>query len=78
MKLRNIQITMIVVGSILVALPLINRKVEQYNYVRQLDKIKEYVTKISESNQKCSIEFKEKVIESDCAEPLKVLPQYVY
>lgn len=71
MKLRNIQITMIVVGSILVALPLINRKVEQYNYVRQLDKIKEYVTKISESNQKCSIEFEENIV-SLCNESLKL------
>lgn len=70
MKLRNI--TIIVIGSILVALPFIARKVEQYNYVRQLTNIQEYVTRISDSKQKCTIEFKENVITSDCAESLKL------
>lgn len=71
MKLRNIQVTIIVIGSLLVALPFVSRIKEQYNYVQELDRIKEYVTKISESNQKCSIEFKENII-SSCEGELKL------
>ncbi|MBL1208295.1 hypothetical protein [Geminocystis sp. GBBB08] len=62
---------MIVVGSILVALPFVSRIKEQYDYRKQITKIKEYVIKISESKESCSIEFKENIV-SSCTESLKL------
>ncbi|BAQ61136.1 hypothetical protein GM3708_1542 [Geminocystis sp. NIES-3708] len=72
MKLRNIQITIIVIGSILVALLFISRITEQYDYRKQIIKIKEYVTKISDSKKQCTINFKKNIVTSDCAESLKL------
>lgn len=70
--MKNIQIGVIVVGTILVSIPFITKMVEEYNYVRELKKIKEYVTQISDSKKQCTIEFENNVIESDCAEELEL------
>lgn len=69
-KLFYLNLFIIIIGALLVSFPFINKILQEDSYRKELQKIADYVTKVSEGKQDCTVNFGENKVTSTCREKL--------